>query len=98
MEIMPMPTRQIPLTRARIELGRLARKEGLAPGEVVEVTRRGAVALVLQRAEDYVRLRQQKTRRPPRLWGSLTIIGDLEAASGQVNARLQERFRNRRAR
>ena len=93
-----MATRQIPLTRARIELGRLARKEGLAPGEVVEVTRRGAVALVLQRVEDYVRLRQQKTHRPPRLWGSLTIIGDLEAASRQVNARLQRRFSNWRAR
>jgi len=93
-----MATRQIPLTRARIELGRLARKEGLAPGEVVEVTRRGAVTLVLQRAEDYVHLSRRETRRPPRLWGSLTIIGDLEAASRQVNARLQERFRNRRAR
>jgi PHD/YefM family antitoxin component YafN of YafNO toxin-antitoxin module len=95
---MIMGTRRIPLTRARVELGRLARKDGLAPGEVVEVTRRGVPALVLQRAEDYARLRQQKTRRLPRLWGSLTIIGDLEAASERINARLQERFWHRRAR
>lgn len=93
-----MGTQRIPLTRARVELGRLARKGGLAPGEVVEVTRRGAVALVLQRAEDYVPVRQQETRKRPRLWGSLTIVGDLEAASRQINARLRERFRERRAR
>ncbi len=91
-----MGTRQLPLTKARTELSRLARKNGLARGEVVEVTRRGRAALVVQRPEDYSRLRRQRTRGSRRLWGSLRIIGDLEAASQQMNARLRRGLRDRR--
>ena len=92
-----MRTRQIPLTKARTELSRLARSHGLSRGEVVEVTRRGAAVLVVQRADDFARLRKQM-RRPPRpLWGSLTITGDLQAASRQLNLRLRHASRNRRA-
>lgn len=91
-----MGNRQLPLTKARTELSRLARKNGLAQGEVVEVTRRGRAALVVQRPEDYLRLLQQRPRRSRRLWGSLRIIGDLEAASQQINARLRRGLRDRR--
>ena len=92
-----MSSRQIPLTKARTELSRLARKNGLARGEVVEVTRRGRVALVVQRPEDYVRLRR-RTKGAPRLWGSLVIVSDLEEASTAINARLRSASGVRRAR
>ncbi len=93
-----MRTRQIPLTKARTELGRLARSNGLARGEVVEVMRRGTAALVVQRADDFARLYHRTTRSPRRLWGSLALIGDLEAASRQISARLRQAFRLRPAR
>lgn len=93
-----MRARQIPLTKARAELSRLARKDGLSQGEVVEVTRRGRVALVVQRADDYSRLRRRTRPSPRRLWGSLTIVSDLEAASQGINARLRRASGVRRVR
>ena len=89
--------RQIPLTRARTVLGRLARKDGLARGEVVEVTRRGRAVLAVQRANDYTRPRRRDRRSPRRLRGSLSITGDLEAASRVINARLRRAAGGRRA-
>ena len=91
-----MRLREIPLTKARTILGRLAKKGGLARGEVVTVTRRGRPALVVQRVDDFAPLQSTRAARSGRLWGSLTITGDLEAASRQVNARLQRTFRARR--
>ncbi len=93
-----MGMRQIPLTKARTELSRLARKDGLARGEIVEVTRRGRVALVVQRPEDYVRLRRRTKAAARRLSGSLTIVSDLEAASDAINARLRRSSGTRRGR
>ena len=93
-----MRTRQIPLTKVRTEMGRLARRGGLSAGEVVEVTRRGKAALVIQRVDDYARLHRRTARSPRRLWGSLTVTGDLEAASRLINAHLQRIPPTRRAR
>ena len=93
-----MRSRQIPLTKARTELSRLARRHGLSRGEVVEVTRRGRTALVVQRADDYARMRRQTNRSPRPLWGSLTLASDLEAASREINARLRRALGIRRAR
>ena len=93
-----MRTRQIPLTKVRIDVGRLARRGGMSAGEVVEVTRRGKAAFVIQRADDYARLHRPTSRPPRRLWGSLTVTGDLEAASRLINARLQRTLRARRVR
>ena len=92
-----MRTRQIPLTKARTELSRLARRGGLSPGEAVEVTRRGTAALVVQRADDFARMRRRTNRSFRPLWGSLTIAGDLEAASRRINARLRRSLGTRRA-
>lgn len=90
-----MRVHQLPLTKARSELGRLARKNGLAPGDVVKITRRGAAALVVQRADDYVRARRKTKGGPGRLWGSITILGDLEEASRAINARLRRSWAKR---
>lgn len=90
-----MHRRQIPLTKARTELGRLAGKNGLAPGDVVEITRRGAAALVVQRADDYARTRRKTRGTPRRLWGSITILGELEEASRGINARLRRSWAKR---
>ncbi len=93
-----MRVEQLPLTKARRELGRLARKNGLAPGDVVEITRRGAAALVVQRADDFARTRRKTKRGPGRLWGSITLLGDLEEASRIINARLRRSWARRGAR
>lgn len=86
-----MVRRQVALTKARVTLSQMARKGGIRPGEVVEVTRRGQVVLVLQRPEDFARRvsRPSKTARPGKLWGTAVILGDLEDASRVAEARVQ---------
>jgi bifunctional DNA-binding transcriptional regulator/antitoxin component of YhaV-PrlF toxin-antitoxin module len=93
-----MKVRQLSLSKARSELGRLARKNGLAPGDMVEITRRGAPALVVQRAEDYARTCRKAKGGAARLWGSIALLGDLEEASRIINARLQRSWAKRAAR
>jgi hypothetical protein len=86
-----MVKRQIALTRARATLSQMARKGGIQPGEVVEVTRRGQVVLVVQRPEDFAQRvpRLSKSARPGKLWGTAVILGDLEEASRVAEARVR---------
>jgi hypothetical protein len=93
-----MKLRRLSRRKARRELGRQARKNGLAPGGIVEITRRGTPALVVQRAEDYARARRKAKGGPGRLWGSITLLGDLEEASRIINARLRRSWTKRGAR
>jgi hypothetical protein len=84
-----MKGRRLPLSKARSKPGRRARKNGLAPGDIVEIARRGAPAVVVQRPADYARTRGKPKSGPGRLRGSLTLLGDLEEASRIINARLR---------
>lgn len=83
--------RQVPLSAARAALSRIARRGGIRPGEVLEVTRRGRVVLVLQRPEDFARRlpHPSKVARLGRIWGTAAILGDLEEASRVAETRVR---------
>ena len=92
-----MVKRQVALTKARTTLSQMARKGVIRPGEIVEITRRGQVVLILQRPEDFGRrlARQSRDSKPGKLWGTATVLGDLEQASRAVEARRQVSLRRR---
>ena len=92
-----MTKRQVALTKARITLSQMAHKGAIRPGEVVEITRRGRVVLILERPEDFVRrlTRKSKAAKPGILWGTAALLGDLDDASRHAESRLRASLRRR---